>query len=956
VSAATPAASTPPPGPPFSPLRRLRSLLWKSSVEAEVESELSFHLEMRILDYQARGMDAVEARAAALARFGDLAAVAAACRELGHGRDRKAQRRQGLAELRQDLRFAARQLAAAPASTAAAVLILGIALGAAAATFGVFDALLLRPLPLAAPDRLVRLWARPPAATAAVGGMGGAVEGVSSGVRGEVALAELPVSEADFLDWLRASRSFTGMAAFEAGDRNLTGNAGAPAAAAPEKVRTVRATAGLFPLLGVAPALGRTFTAREDERHAPHRLAVLSDRFWRRRFGGEPGVVGRELGLDGSPHRVIGVMPRGFELPAGADLWLPLVPDRGPARQPPRDHRSLEVVARLRPGVSAAQAEREMIALAAELARRHPETNLGWGVSVTSFAEWALGARLRARAGLALAAVALLWLAACANVSNLLLVRAAARQRELDIRAALGAGRRRILRQLLTESLLLAALAAPLGLLLTGAALGAVRRAASGLLPAQPALHPPPPLAAVAPDARLLLFLLAATVATGLLFGLVPALQGSRPGVFETLRQGVRMAPPAHRRGREVLLLAQATLAMVLLVGAGLAVRGFLRLLAADPGFEPAHVTALHLALNGERYDAAARRSFMAALEPRLARLPGVVAVGITSAAPWSAARPSLPFLLRREPDGRPIAAEWRSATPGLLAALGMAVRRGRWLSTADGDGREPVAVIDEETARRWWPGEDPVGRRIRWGWRERPLTIVGVVAALRDVEIEGEPRPTLFLPYAQWPWRSMMLVVKSRPRRPPGGASQAPATAAATAVASGAVPAAGLADQVRREVAALDPGLPVGPPRALARSREEQESRPRLALLPLLLFALAALALAAAGLYGATAAAVAQRRREIGIRLALGARASGVLRLLLARGLALTLLGAALGALAMLLLSPLLALPLFGIAPRDGAAYLAGSALLAATSTAASLLAARRAARLTPLLALHGE
>jgi putative ABC transport system permease protein len=926
VSAAPPVASDPPPSPPFSTFRRLRSLLFKTSVEAEVDSELAFHLEMRILEYQARGMDAVEARAAALARFGDLARVAAACRELGQDRERVAGRRRWLAELRLDVRFAARQLAGAPGFTAAAVLILGIGLGAAAATFGVVDAVLPGRPPLAAPDRLVRLWASPPAAAPE-----NAVPSPGAGT--DVEPSGLPVSELDFLDWRQASRSFAGMAAFEAGDRNLS-------AGRSEKVRAVRATASFFPLLGIAPALGRTFTAREDEPRHPHRVVVLADRFWRRRFDGEPGVIGRQVLLDGSGYQVIGVMPRGFELPPGADLWLPLVPARGPNRQPPRDHRSLEVVARLLPGVSPGQAAREMAALAGELARRYPETDRGWGVRLASFSDWVLGPRLRARAALSLGAVALLWLAACANVANLLLVRAAARQREMDIRAALGAGRRRILRQLLTESLLLAALGAVLGLLLAGGALTAVRRLAAGLVPAAAALHPLLPLQGVAPGARLFLFLLAAALVTGILFGIVPALQASRPGVFDTLRQGVRMAPPANRRGREALLLAQATLAMILLVGAALTLRSFLRLLAADPGFDPARVTAMHLVLNGERYDPAARRRLMRDLEPRLARLPGVAAVGITSAAPWSEALPSLPFVLRREPGGELLSAEWRSVTPGLLPALGMVVRRGRWLAEADRDGKEAVAVIDETMARRWWPGAEPIGQRLLWGRPGRPLTIVGVVGARRDVELEGTPQPTLFLPYAQWPWRSMMLVVKSR-----GQGSAASGSAAAA-----------LAERVRREVLALDPRLPLGPPRVLARSREELEKGPRFALLPLLLFALAALVLAAAGIYGATASTVTQRRREIGIRLALGARASGVLRVLLSRGLALTLLGAALGALAMLALSPVLAMLLFGITPRDAAAYLGGSILLAVTLAAASLLAARRATRLQPLLAMRGE
>jgi len=942
-------------------VRRLRSLLWKPRLDEEIADELAFHLEMRAREYAARGLAPAAAMVAARRRFGDLAQVKAACHAIGRGRDRAQRRARWLAELGRDLRLAGRRLGERPGPSLLAVLALAVGLAGAATAWRVARAVL-RPLPFAEPASLVRLRQTTP--------------------RG----VEFAATASDYDDWRRYCRSFTGIAAFETAEANLGGAVGATAAAGaagaagaasttntagttgdtaaepPERVLAVRATATLLPLLGERPLLGRVFTAREAALRGDRRVAVLSHALWWRRFGADPRVVGRTLSLDGTTLRIIGVMPAGFAVPAGAGLWLPL-PLHTLA---PAPHR-LEVLARLRPGVSPRQAAADVAAVAATAARFHPGTNDGWSARVEALpAAWA-GPRWTGRARLLLAAAALLWLLASASAANLLWARATARQREIDLRAALGGGRGRIVRQLFAEGLLLALLGAAGGLLLAGAATTALRQAAAGV-PQLAALAGPAPLATPAIDAadaagatatagtaggeapgepaalaampRLDLgsagLVLALALLSSLVCGVGPALQAARPG-HDAVRRSARLTTRPERRIRDALVVGELALATTLLVAAGLLLESYLRLDRGDPGFEPDHVLSLRLALGGERYAPEARRALLRRLEERLAALPGVAAAGFVSTAPLAAERPTEPFTLEPLPAARRefLAAEWRVVTPGFFRVLGVRRVAGRLLGPADRDPRQPVAVIDATFARRAWADGDPLGRRLRWPTGKRDLTVVGVVGGVRDVDLEAGPRPVMFLPYEQVPWRAMALVLRPAP---------------------GAVRSAELAGAVRRQIAALAPGLPVSRVRWLEVARRQEVAGPRLGTWLVALFAAAALGLAVSGVYATAAAAVAQGTPEIALRQALGAARRDVWRLVLGRGATLTLLGLALGVAGALLFSQLLAGLLYEVPPTRAATYAGGALLLAAVAMLASVVPARRATRISPVLALRRE
>ncbi|HLX06958.1 MAG TPA: ADOP family duplicated permease [Thermoanaerobaculia bacterium] len=919
------------------PRRRFRSLLWKPGLDEEIADELAFHVEMRAREYAGRGMAPAAAMAAARRRFGDLGQIQAACRAIGSGRDRAQRRGRWLSELARDLRLAGRRLGQRPAGTALAVVALAVGLAGAATAWRVAHAVL-RPPPFADPSSLVRLRQLSP--------------------RG----VDLTATWPDYVDWRRQCRSFAGMAALEAVEANLAG--GDPATAPPERVLAARATASLLPLLGVRPLLGQGFAAgAAAARGDSHRVALVSYELWQRRFGADPGIVGRSLRLDGMlPQRIVGVLPPGFAVPPGTGVWLPLSP-YGPGRE----HHRLEVLARLRPEVAARQAAAELAAVAAAAGRDHPETNDGWSARLEPLpAAWA-GARWTLRARLLLAAAALLWLLASASAANLLWARAAARQREIDLRAALGGGRGRIVRQLLAEGLLLALLGAVGGLLLAGAVTTALRQA-SAEVPQLAALAGAAPAggdtAAAAPvrlaamprlDLASAGLVLALALLSSLLCGLGPALQASRPG-SATARQSARLTTAGERRLRDALVVAELAVATTLLVAAGLLLGSYLRLDRADPGFDADHVLSLRLALNGWRYTQAQRRLLVRRLEDRLDALPGVAAAGFISTAPLAAERPAEPFTVEPRPavGGRDVlAAEWRVVTPGAFSALGLRRIAGRLLEPADGDRRQPVAVVDAALAERAWPGADPLGRHLRWRPGEPDLTVVGVVGGVRDVDLEAGPRPVLFLPYEQVPWRAMALVVRPADPWRPAAAAQALSPAATAALPR---QTAALAREVRRQVAALDPELPLSAVRWLEIARRREVAGPRLGTWLVALFAAAALGLAVSGVYATGAAAVAQRTQEIAVRQALGAARGDVLRLVMGRGAALTLVGLALGTVGALLFSRLLSGLLYEIPVTHAATYAGAALLLGGVATLASALPARVAARIAPVVALRRE
>jgi putative ABC transport system permease protein len=770
-----------------SVMRGFRSLLWQPDLDDEIADELAFHAEMLARDYAARGLAPAQAALAARRRLGDLGAVQAACRAVGRGRERARRRAVWLREALQDLRLAGRRLGQKPGSWLA-VAALAVGLAGVATAWRIARAVA-PPVSLAEPASLVRLRQLSPdgAAYAATRDAFGA--------------------------WKRLCAGCAGLAAYETVEANLDreaggGQPGVPAkaarpeavTAAPERVTVARATASLLPLLGVRPWRGRGFTVSEAARGGDHRVAVLSYELWQRlapvAAGGAVGEVGAvEAGgggsaagaapwggivrLDGEPLRIVGVMPAGFAVPGpgpAAMLWTPLAADR-PTRLGNDDHHRLAVLARLRPGVTAHRAVAALAGLVTAAGKTAAGTP-GWSVGMeTPAAAWTTD-RWTRRARLLFAAAGLLWLLATASAANLLWAQATARQREIDMRAVLGGGRGRLVRQLLAEGLLVAALGAVAGLLLAGVAATALRQAALDLPPlaALSTLSTFSGVSAVSPLAASRLDLATAAVVLGLAalscLGCAagPALQLLRPGLHEVVRQAARLTTRGEHRVGEALLVGQIAVATTLVIAAGLLLLSFHRLARADPGFDADHLLSVRLSLDGKSYPPARRRLFVNRLEDRLGRLPGVAAAGFISTAPLAADLPAEPFAIVPAKSALPAMPArlamplpalpavpsapsttamptLRVATPGALRALALRRLAGRWLGPGDVDGRLPVAVVDSVLASRAWPGVSPLGRHLGWAAGRRVLSGVGDVEGLRDLVPVAAPGGGLFVP-----------------------------------------------------------------------------------------------------------------------------------------------------------------------------------------------------------------
>ena len=872
--------------------RRLFRFPLRGQVDQDVEAELRFHLDERTDELIEEGMSPAAAREEALRRFGDLARIREDCRAIGRRREREMWWIERWTELRQDLVYAGRQLRKAPLFTAIAVLTLALGIGATTAIFSVVDAVVLRPLPYPEPERLVRLWESNPQTD------------------------EFSVSDPNFLDWRQSNRSFTDMAAIRYASFTLAGDG------EPVRIDVAAVSASFFSLLGVRLELGRAFLPEEDRPGGPP-VVLLGHRLWQERFGADPGIVGKSVRLDGRSFTVLGVVPADFRFLPWAQIWIPLAPDAAAER----DDHWLDVVARLKPGVSVTQARADMDALAARLAVRYPDSNREWGAHLVPLPEVIVGPQVT-RTMLALfAAVGLLLLMACVNVSNLLLARASVRGREMGLRAALGAGRGRLLRQLLTESVLLSLVGAAVGL---GVARGAV-----ALLQA---LGPEgvPRLDEVVLDGRVLAFTAAAALLTGVLFGLAPALQASRTDLYALLQQGGRTALVGGRRLRDGLVVGELALAMVLLIGAGLMIGSFLRLQRVETGYRTQDVLAVPIELPEREYPPERRMLAVRDVQERIAALPGVRAVGATNAPPFGGFRPANRFAVEgREarPDDEYLSADWRAVTPGFFPALGIPLRRGRFLTAEDRHGAPEAIVISETLAARLWPDADPVGRRLLWGGAGgQPLTVVGVVGDVRDMELEAAPHSVVYLPHAQFPWLSMTLMIHTEGNP------------------------AGLPAAIRRALHDQDASLPLPEIRPLAASLDGALGAPRFRMLLFAFFAAVALVLAVTGVYGVMTFAVTSRTRDIGIRLALGARPGGILALVLRRGLLLTGVGIALGCAGAFALTRFLASLLFGTTPTDPVVFATVALLLAAVATCAGLFPAGRAAAIDPRLTLGAE
>ncbi|HEU4563107.1 MAG TPA: ABC transporter permease [Gemmatimonadaceae bacterium] len=796
-----------------------------------------------------------------------------------------------------DLRLALRRLLATPGFTAVAVLILALAIGATTAIFSVVHGVLLRSLPFRDPERLVMVHSPQ-----------GADE-----ERGNVSLP-------DFRDLRARNHVLADMAATHSASPTL----GAPDVE-PTRLMAAGATPNLFSLLGVEPALGRSFAPDADVRRACE--VVLSDGVWRTRLGARADIVGRSIQLEGRPCTVLGVMPATFNYPAGAQLWFPLA---FPGEEERGVH-NLRVIGRLRPGVTPERAGAELAAIAAELAAEHPQTN----ARVTARVEPALEAlvgRVRTTLLVIFGAVALVLMVACANLASLQLARAAGRTHEMSVRIALGASRAALVRQLLAESVLLGALGGAGGALL-----------AAWAVPALVAAAPPgiPRLEEIGVDGTVLAFALALALATSALFGLVPALHGSRPGALEALRDGARSSAGRTRaRTRQGIVVGELALAATLVIGAGLLARSFWRLTRVDPGFEARGLTAVQLQVPQARYASAeAKALFFERVVEGTRRIPGVLDAAVAMSHPLDPGWPSSFAIAGREPPAPGMAPEEavRPVSPGYFRTVGVPLIAGRDFDARDRAGGAGVAIVNEAFARKYFRGEQPLGRVIDRGvswWPGMPATfeIVGVAGNERFAGLAADPQPAVYFAYPQFAMDAVYLMVRAPELTPT------------------------LQRAIRDVVHGLDRTVPVERFQPMAGVRDAAMATPRFIAAMIGAFAALALLLAAVGIYGVLAQLVAQRRHEIGIRIALGAERWRVMRMVLRQGLALTGAGLALGVAAALGASRTLRALLYGVAPTDAATYVALSTLLAAVALLASWLPARRAARVEPVEAIRNE
>jgi predicted permease len=878
---------------------RVRSLLQRRRVESDLDRELRFHLDRLVDENIAQGMPLELARAAAKRRLGGTAQIQEECRDM--------RRTQQLETIWNDLRYAVRSLRKTPGFATVIVLTLALAIGANSAIFSVIEGVLLRPLPYAQPDRLVRIHFT------------------------SDKYPKFPLNPNDLRDFRSRNRSLEGMAGIVRSDVQLSGNTGEPL-----MLRAFSVTSGYFRVLGFAPQRGREFT-EVDELPAQGHQAILSDRLWRTRFASDPGIIGRAIRLDSQSYTVAGVMPPGVQHPGNdyhaiadgdtVDLWLPFT-YRGNPNQ--RDSHFMEAIGRLKPGVSPEQANADLSAVLVQLGTEHANDK-NWRVILVPLYRETVGSSERLIMVL-LGAVGFLLLIACVNAANLLLARASARVREIAVRSALGAARGRIVRQLLTESLVIAGAAAALGTLL---AVGGVRALVASLPSGFPRA------AEIRLDSTVFAFTLLVALATGLIFGLVPALTASRTDLQQGLREGGRNTTGGTRQLqlRNFLVAGETGLACVLLIAAGLMLHSFVNLLRNDPGFRPEHVLTASLSLPTEHYRENPKQShFIDLLVTRLETLSGVESAGAGSDLPWTGYNENIGgFKVEGQPEefNDKTTARYHMASANFFRTLGTPLIRGRFFTAYDSDKAPQVMVINETMASLYWPGEDAVGKRI--SFQDNPkekdwIQVVGVVGDVRDGPDVTKVRPAFWLAAAQNPNNSISVAIRSN-----SDPSQ-------------------LANQLRAAVHGLDPDLALDDLRVMDKITGDAVSGQRFALYLVGLFAALALILAAFGLYGVISYTVNQRQHEFGLRMALGAKAWDLVRMVVTQGWILSAIGAAVGLLSAALLTRFLRSLLYGVSETDPITFAAVGALALAMAVLACYVPARRAGASDPMQSLRAE
>ncbi len=804
--------------------------------------------------------------------------------------------------LLQDLRYGLRMLAKNPGFTAVAVVTLALGIGANTAIFSVVNTVLLRPLPYRDADRLMMVW----------------------GYNRTRGFNTEQVSALDFADWHSQNHVFESMGASTDAAYTLTG------AGDPVPVIAYQFSADYFHVLGVNPLVGRTFTPEEEQPGKNH-VVVLSYNLWQSHFGGDRGLVGKAITLDGAPYTAIGVMPPGVEYPGNTDLWTPLTPLPEAAND--RAYRYLRVIARLKPGGTIQQAQAEMDAIAGRLALEYPKTNKDEDETNVISLRQTITGDIRPALLVLLCAVGFVLLIACANVANLLLARAAGRQKEVAVRAALGASRPRLVRQFLTESVLLGIAGGALGLLLAFWFTGAL----VAMFPPTIANLSIPHVDKIPIDGWVLGFALAVSLVTGVVFGLVPALQAGGLNTNESLKESGRsLAGSAQgRRFRSALVVSEVALSLILLAAAGLTLRSFVHLLGDDLGLDPESVLTMRVLLSHYRYPTGSQQlAFSDQAIERLKSLPGVKSVGAVTFLPlsgWWGAR-DVSIMGRSTPQRQPLIAVWSSVTRDYFRALGIPFVKGRFFTDHDGQGSGSVAIISKSLARQLTPSEDPVGKRINVEGLKGLVEVVGVVGDVHQLGMTSDWTSEIYLPF-----------------------SQVPAPIICFAIRTAGDPAR-LAKAAQREIWAVDKDQAVGYVMSMSQLASESLAPQRVVMLLLSAFAGIALILAAVGIYGVIAYSATQRTHEIGIRMALGARSADVLRLVVGQGLGLILAGVGIGLAGSFGLMRFVSSLLYGVRPSDPLTFMIVSVVLTGVGLLASYIPARRATRVDPMVALRCE
>lgn len=870
---------------------RVRALFGRDVVTGEVSEELQHHIDLATDDNIANGMSPADARAEAMRRFGNVPSL----------QDRAYDVRGGgiLEALWRDARYAGRVMLRQPVFSAIAVATIALGVGATSTIFGVANGVLLKPLPYAEPDRLAMVWM----------------------TNARINLREDWHSLPNIEDYRAGNSTFDGIAVYNTTALNLTGQGDA------QRVTGARASANLFDVLGVQATRGRVFTAEEDQ---PGRdaVVVLSHGFWQRAFGGDSSILGRTIELSGRTREVIGVMPRGFAFPAPTtEFWIP----NAPSEQLRNSRGSLWLLAigRMKPGISVARAQADLEPIAEDIVRRFPNQE-GYGVYVAGYHD-SLVARTRPAIVALLGAVTFLLLIACVNVANLLLSRASVREREIALRTAIGAGRWRLVRQLLTESLVLAFTGGAVGLALAWLGLRTLVATAPANLPR---------LGDITLDWTVIGFSFGAALLTGLIFGVVPAWQISRSGIGSALKEGGRgVSSGVGRWVGRTLVVVQVALALVLLTGAGLMVQSFMRMQRLDLGFDGDRVLTMQMTVSGQAYQTpAAGVNFYERVIERVRAVPGIEAASLVSGLFLSTTPNSTNFNIEGRPVFTPaesIEVPVDSVAPGYFETMRVPIRSGREFQPSDTADATQVVIINETMARQFWPGEDPVGRRITYGIPDTNtqwLTIVGVVADTRRTGYEAPVRPETYLPLAQFPARSMMLVART------AGEPNA------------------MLPAIRRVVREIDPGQPIYREATVDELASALTAERRLNTVLFVVFALVAALLAAAGIYGVIAYSVEQRTRELGVRLALGAQPPSVFALVLREGMTMAVIGVVAGVFAAIAATKAMETLLYQTSATDPWTF----ALMALGALVVAALAcvwpAWRAMRVDPLTALRAD